>query len=288
MRLLLTVSLFALFSSTLTAQEVLFAEHKGRMFPVLRASRERPLIRDKDKIVVPNGSKFVLQKTEEYLPVFISIRNVRVRTASMQLMTDARQLNNRFEFHARFASPYALEDVFVVLELFLEKDVKSLFIHEVGRLEPRKSRSLEIVVPLSAPLGEGKYKLHVFVGGRETLHSLQPFTHRERILDRMIAKRAATLKDGAPQLFVGPIPEYPKALLKTKAEGRAVVRARIRSTGAVVDPTVVSASAPAFGESALEAVRQWRFLPLVKDGHPTDTVAELPIQFDLPDEVEDK
>lgn len=289
MRLLfLAVGLVAFISENLPAQDILYAEHKGRAYPVVRASRERPLVREDGKLVVPNGTKLAFKKTDEYLPTFISIQNVQVQNTSVRFIGEAGEFNHRFEFRANFVSPYALEDVFVVLELFFEKSTPSLFIYEVGRLEPRKHRSLDLAVPVGLPLGEGQYKVHVFVGGLETLHSLQPFNYREQILDRMIAKRAVALKDSRPQFFIGPLPEYPKALLKTKAKGRAVIRARIRTTGTVDDPEIVEASDPAFGESALTSVRQWRFLPSMKDGQAVETVAKIPIEFDHPDQPGEK
>jgi outer membrane biosynthesis protein TonB len=33
------------------------------------------------------------------------------------------------------------------------------------------------------------------------------------------------------------------------------------------------------GESALAAIRQWRFLPRIKNGHAIETVAVIPIEF---------
>lgn len=283
--LLLAVCLPVLLSHTLSAQQILLAEHKGRAYPVLRASRERPLVREDNKFVVPSGTKLGFKKTDEYLPAFISVQNVRVRNTSMRFVNDDRDLNHRFEFKADFVSPYALEDVFVVLELFFERGSPSLFIYEIGRLEPRRHRSLDLGVPVGIPLGDGKYQVHLFVGGHETMHSLQPFNYREQVLDRMIAKRTAALPDGKPQFFIGPLPEHPKSMRKSRTKGHATIRARIRTTGAVIDPEIVDASDPAFGESALTAVRQWRFLPMIKNGRPVETVAELPIDFDVPDQT---
>lgn len=281
---LLAIGLLVLLSSPARSQEILYAEHKGHMHAVRRASRERPLIRVNDKLIIPSGSRFVLRKTKEFIPAFISVQRVKVRTVGTEIVGSGRRINNRFEFRGSFVSPYALQDVFVVLELMLEGDEKSLFLYEVGELEPRKPRSLQLTVPTSVPLGEGKYRLHVFVGGLEVLHSLQPFDQRERALNRMIAQRTQGLTDSDPKFFVGPVPEYPRSLRKAKTDGRVLVRARIRATGAVVDPEIIEATNPAFGESALEAVRQWRFLPRMKNGRPIDTEVQLPVEFESPDE----
>jgi TonB family protein len=123
------------------------------------------------------------------------------------------------------------------------------------------------------------YKFHLFTGGREVLQSLIPWETRERILDNMVAKRVANAADGPPRPFVGPSPEYPKALLKTNEAGNAVVVMHISVHGSVVDPQVQSASDPAFGTSAIEALRLWRFLPQIKNGKPVETLATIPVQF---------
>jgi len=53
--------------------------------------------------------------------------------------------------------------------------------------------------------------------------------------------------------------------------------------GAVLDPSVVTATAPEFGEAALAAIRQWRFLPKVKAGRPLETRATMPFDFCPPE-----
>jgi TonB family protein len=47
----------------------------------------------------------------------------------------------------------------------------------------------------------------------------------------------------------------------------------------VLDPTIVEASDPAFGEAAVEALRVWRFIPAIKNGHPVEITANMPLDF---------
>ena len=42
------------------------------------------------------------------------------------------------------------------------------------------------------------------------------------------------------------------------------------------------ATTPEFGDAALKAVSQWRFLPRVKDGQPVATKVALPLIFKPP------
>lgn len=275
-RLLLAACLLC--GSVAHAQHLLLVQHDGKPHPVVAAAGTHVAIEDNGKRVYVNADRFALVDAPEYLPVFISVRNVRVKTSYVQVADTGSAINNRFEFHGSFESAYTLEDVFLVLALDLDQG-RSLFVYEIGRLEPHHGRPLNLFVPVSGRLGEGHYRLHLFVGGREVLHSEQPFAYRESVLDRMIAKRIASLQDAPPQPFIGPAPEYPEKFYKTKVQGRAVVHLHIRPNGAVQDPELVEASDPAFGESALNALRRWRFLPRVKGGHPVATSATMPIDF---------
>jgi TonB family protein len=87
------------------------------------------------------------------------------------------------------------------------------------------------------------------------------------------------VKEAAPQPLAGPPPEYPAKLRDAKLGGHAAVHLKISKTGRVSDLQVSSATDPAFGESALAAARQWRFLPRVVDGTPVESTAEMPFVF---------
>jgi TonB family protein len=139
-----------------------------------------------------------------------------------------------------------------------------------------------VVVPLAEELGSGSYQLHVFTQGREVFNSLQPWEFREGVLNQMVMKRIEGVQDAPPQPFVGPVPEYPPALRKKRVKGEAVVAVRITHLGVVADPEVVEASDPAFGQAALVAVRQWRFLPQVKGGRPVEINVRVPFGFEVP------
>ena len=76
-------------------------------------------------------------------------------------------------------------------------------------------------------------------------------------------------------------PDYPDELIESAAEGEAVIRAAISMTGDVTEVSIVSATNPAFGESAVAAVKQWKFKPATVDGNPAPVVVNLPIRFTL-------
>jgi TonB family protein len=79
-------------------------------------------------------------------------------------------------------------------------------------------------------------------------------------------------------------PIYPEVLRIMNARGDAQIEFIVNTAGQVVNPAVIKATHPLFGERAIEAVRQWRFNPGRKDGRLVNTRMTVPIIFDLDDE----
>lgn len=270
-----------------SAQQALVVVHEGKPRIVRKVKQATAFFEDKGKLVAaPRHARAALAAVPEYLPFFVSVRGLKAGTSYVNLTIDgggSGDVNNQFEFSARLESPYRLEDVFLVLELELEAG-KYLFYHEVGELLPRRPRPINLQVPVSHMLGAGRFKLHLFSGGRELLHSEQPPLYRDQAVDKMVRRLREGVADAGVEPLVGPAPEYPTAFEKRKLKGEAVVGFTVTRTGATLDPKVVSASAPEFGDSALAAVRLWRFLPRMKNGQAVETRVELPFDFSPPDE----
>jgi TonB family protein len=237
-------------------------------------------------VAAAKGERFALSKVEEFAPLFITVRDLQASTSGLRSLDISSNplpvINKQLHFSAEFEAAYPLEDVFFVLEITPASGNKKVFVYEVGRLEPRKSCPVSVDLPLDGDLVSGRYDFHVFVGGTEVFQSGQPAAFREEMLDRMIAKRVATVKQANPKPFFGFTPAYPAALRGSGARGEAVVSIHVNPKGSVVNPVVESASAPAFGEEAVATVRQWRFLPAVQDGRPVDAVVKIPFVFTPP------
>jgi TonB family protein len=103
-------------------------------------------------------------------------------------------------------------------------------------------------------------------------------------LNRMVRERIKDVQNSPVTPILGPAPEYPAALSKKGIEGSATLSFTIDTNGSVSDPAVVEASQPEFGEAALAVIRQWRFLPKVKNGQPVRARAEMPFMFSAPKE----
>ncbi len=281
-RLLAVSALFWVVLPALRAQTVAVTEYEGAKMMVRGARGISPVVEKDGRRVVAEGRKLALLPVEEYLPVFISVQHVKLTSASVGFTDSAIEMNNQVDFYAVFESPYALENVFVVLDIDCEEVGRIYFLYEIGRLEPREQKVVNIHVPMSHPLGQGLFRYHIFVDGLEALHSGIPVEQREAALDKMVAKRVASVQSSPLALLLGPAPEYPDRLRRANARGRAVIAVHVTATGRPVDASVKEATDPACGEAALAAVRMWRFLPVVKNGRPVQTVAEIPFEFGPP------
>ncbi len=268
------------------AQNYLVVEDGGEGYVVQKVYNGFVYIKKGDKLVSVRKDRVMLAPAPEFLPVFVSVRNLQVKTSYVSLIGTGSDINNSFYLRADFSSSYALPDAYLVIELHTADAGRQIYYQEIGNLDPDHPRSIEAHIPLSQKLGEGKYHLHVFTGSHEVFNSQQPWQFREGMLDKMVVKRIAEAKDAPPRPFVGPAPEYPKELRKARTAGTATVQIHITRTGVVTKPVVKSATTPAFGEAALEAVRQWRFLPRIKGGKPVEADAEMPFDFTAPAEPE--
>jgi TonB family protein len=277
-RLAAAFLLLSVAAARVSAQQLLYAENDGKLCLVRAAHGIVPCIEENGKIVPVKTRGFLLQDTQEFLPAFVTVRDLNVHT-SYATLNGRGSINNTFYLDAEFETDYHLKNVFVVLNLKTELTGKAIFVDEIGELQPHMPRGVHLQIPLNEALGPGGYGLHIFSDGLEVLQSQIPFDIREAVLDRMVAKRVSTLPDGSPKYLLGPMPEYPKALKKAGTRGEVVVTLRIGTNGAVYNPSVVSATNPAFADSALIAVRQWRFLPEMRDGRPVEMWVNLPLEF---------
>lgn len=264
-------------AAKLAAQHVFYVDHDGKPCLVRAAEGARPCIEIGGKLVPVAAFHCGFGKAAEYLPVTVGVRNLRLDGHALE--AGGSEFNRELHFYAEFEAPYRLKDVFVVLDMNTRVAGKVLFVYEIGRLEPYQFTPVAVMLPLGYELGGGHFQLHVFVDGAEALHSGMSLAYREAALDRMVAARVASVDNAEPKLFVDPPPEYPAKRVKTGVAGQVVLAIRIGTNGGVFDPVIKSASDPAFGEAALTAIRQWRFLPKMVAAAPVECRAEIPIDF---------
>ena len=85
----------------------------------------------------------------------------------------------------------------------------------------------------------------------------------------------------APQLVFRVEPEYTEAARKAKYQGTVVLIAVIDEDGKVRDLKVARALGLGLEEKAIEAVRQWKFRPGMKDGKPVSVTGPIEVTFRL-------
>ena len=94
----------------------------------------------------------------------------------------------------------------------------------------------------------------------------------------------ARSRDRAPTLIAGSqvIPKYPAAALRSGEAGTVLVAATIDASGVPVDVSIDDRSGNReLDRSALQAVRQWRFQPALRDGKPVTATIRVPVEFAL-------
>jgi periplasmic protein TonB len=85
----------------------------------------------------------------------------------------------------------------------------------------------------------------------------------------------------APQAISAPDPEYTEEARRAKTQGTCVLWLIVDATGRPRDIRVVRGLGFGLDAKALEAVRQWRFQPSLKDGKPVDVQISVEVDFRL-------
>ena len=87
--------------------------------------------------------------------------------------------------------------------------------------------------------------------------------------------------DRAPQAKSRTPVAYPVALRRAGVTGSVVIEFMVDTTGTVQDPFAVESTRPEFEQSAIQAVKQWKFTPGIMNGREVNTRMRVPIHFTL-------
>jgi len=92
---------------------------------------------------------------------------------------------------------------------------------------------------------------------------------------------SSTASDAAP-MAGNPPPLYPLSARRAGREGRTVLLVALSATGDCVEVRVAESSGTAsLDESAIAAVKTWRFHPAIRGNQPVAVTLRVPIQFSL-------
>ncbi len=85
----------------------------------------------------------------------------------------------------------------------------------------------------------------------------------------------------APAAITRVEPNYSKQALKAKLQGTVLIQIVIDEAGLPTNVKVVRSLGLGLDEKAIEAVKQWRFSPAMKDGRPVAVFATIEVNFQL-------
>ena len=84
----------------------------------------------------------------------------------------------------------------------------------------------------------------------------------------------------APKLVNVVQPVYPELAAQARLTAIVIAEALVDTSGRVREVKVLR-GAPLFDEAAIEAVKQWRYLPLLLNGVPTEFILTITVKFNL-------
>ena len=84
-----------------------------------------------------------------------------------------------------------------------------------------------------------------------------------------------------PTLLVKVEPEYPETARRARIQGTVTVQAVIGRDGTVEDAQIVQSSHRLLEEASLDAVRQWRYAPVLLNGKPVRVTFLVRVEFTL-------
>ncbi|MFA4910418.1 MAG: TonB family protein [Desulfobacteria bacterium] len=97
-----------------------------------------------------------------------------------------------------------------------------------------------------------------------------------------LSSRNPVLRSTAPSFIENPKPHYPMIAIRRKIEGVVSLRVEVLGDGGVGKIEVKRSSGyKILDESALGAVKNWRFLPATLDGISVKAWASIPVRFEL-------
>jgi TonB family protein len=87
--------------------------------------------------------------------------------------------------------------------------------------------------------------------------------------------------DVKPEIIEKVNPKYPEEAKKEGVQGKVIVEATLGTDGKVAKVKVVNEADPRLAQAALDAVKQWRFKPMQKDGKPVEVKTTVTLSFRL-------
>jgi protein TonB len=79
-----------------------------------------------------------------------------------------------------------------------------------------------------------------------------------------------------------PAPQYPPEARRSREQGSVMLRVRVSHEGAAMEVSIEHSSGyPRLDESAMSAVKRWRFVPARRGSDPVEAWVLVPVDFEL-------
>lgn len=261
------------------AQHTLYMSQGTKFYPVIRVDRTHPQLEIDGRIEGSTQSGQTRMMSNVAFPPVV-IRVLETDTKFLNGRSDSiNHLLKTFTLRAGFNTSAPIDGVFMYLAVATKSGRALTFFHEIGNLEPGKPKFISIDHELGQNFEYDHYSFYLFAAGAELLHTAMPEHELEAGLQKTIRQKLEGVDASGPKQLIAPPPAYPAALRDRKVTGQATISLKIDTNGQAIEPKVVQADDPAFGEAALTALKEWRFIPAVKDGNRVTTTVKLPFKF---------
>lgn len=256
--------------------------HAGDVLPVGGAVGVIPEAYANGKLTeVYNYRATLLKATASYADGYIKFDDFRID----QAFDDSGAPDEKtFTLKGSLTSDRTLANNFLFFEFEADPgNPPTIVIAEAPDLTAGVKTNLRLNVPQDPTLRlqERNYTIHFFSGIHEHVTSLMQDAEQAKaatLTDAEILKRTES-RAAKPVLKIRP--DHPSDI-PADVEGTAFVQARLNTDGMVAEATLVSATNREFGESALEAVKEWVFAPAIKNHEYVPTRVTIPVSFTKP------
>lgn len=141
-------------------------------------------------------------------------------------------------------------------------------------LEPKEPEMLPEDPWVESPVGEGRLVAGRPAGRRTPADEDPPGAHRQAL--------ASTLQAATPNYDRNPPPEYPRRARQLGFEGTVLLQVWVNPNGGVDHAKIAASSGYAMlDDSALRAVKGWRFTPARQGDQPVAALVQVPVRFTL-------
>jgi TonB family protein len=230
---------------------------------------------------IPNPKNVMLKAAPSFADGFVKFDNFRLTD---YLDGNGDQDDHYFNIKATLVADRTLRNCYAVI--VFKRDEQSSpppITVEVQDLEAGKYGyiSMRIQQDPGSELQDKNYTVHFFSDAGEHVTSLMPADKQiefNQFTDAEVLKRTES-RPLAPLLMIQP--QRP-ADLPAGLAGSAVIHCRVSPMGRILEASIVKATNSEFGQSGLDAVQQWIFMPRIKNHEYVETQVNVPVIFNAP------